>query len=106
MRWRCDLEQDCDSGEDEKGCSDIGNHDRECSDDEYTCKDGRCILVSSSNPSIKALIDKMGIFNRNPGFVMALLIANVVKKKWIVMSNVKLVNSLVHLRTHLHDKGN
>lgn len=48
LRWRCDLEQDCDSGEDEKGCSDIGNHDRECSDDEYTCKDGRCILVSSS----------------------------------------------------------
>lgn len=39
---------DCDSGEDEKGCSDIGNknNNRECTDEEYTCKDGRCIFKS------------------------------------------------------------
>jgi low-density lipoprotein receptor-related protein 4 len=43
LRWRCDSEQDCDSGEDEKDCSDIGPPNRECSDDEYMCKDSRCI---------------------------------------------------------------
>lgn len=37
---------DCDSGEDEKGCTDLGNTNAECSDDEYTCPDGRCILRS------------------------------------------------------------
>jgi len=45
-RWRCDHEQDCDAGEDEKGCGDSGQDGRRsCVADEYTCKDGRCIMV-------------------------------------------------------------
>lgn len=43
-RWRCDLEQDCDSGEDEKGCTNTGTELRTCTSDEYTCQDKRCIL--------------------------------------------------------------
>lgn len=36
-------------GEDEKTCTDIEKADkRTCSDDEYQCKDGRCILVYKS----------------------------------------------------------
>jgi hypothetical protein len=56
LRWKCDQEQDCDSGEDEKECSDIGNTNRECNDDEYTCKDSRCILknwVCDGTPDCK-----------------------------------------------------
>lgn len=45
-RWRCDREQDCDGGEDEKNCGEAGKDGaRTCAPDEYTCKDGRCILV-------------------------------------------------------------
>lgn len=45
-RWRCDLEQDCDSGEDEKNCTNTGNEYRNCTSDEFTCQDKRCILKS------------------------------------------------------------
>lgn len=38
---------DCDSGDDEKSCKiDEKPIKRTCADDEYQCKDGRCILVS------------------------------------------------------------
>lgn len=38
---------DCDSGDDEKSCKiDEKPVKRACADDEYQCKDGRCILVS------------------------------------------------------------
>ena len=45
-QWRCDREQDCDSGEDEKNCEKDNELMRTCAPDEYTCKDGRCIMVS------------------------------------------------------------
>lgn len=62
LRWRCDSEQDCDSGEDEKDCVDIGPLTRECSDDEYTCKDSRCITrnwVCDGQPDCKRGEDEM-----------------------------------------------
>lgn len=38
---------DCDSGDDEKSCKlDEKPVKRACANDEYQCKDGRCILVS------------------------------------------------------------
>lgn len=38
---------DCESGDDEKSCKiDEKPVKRACADDEYQCKDGRCILVS------------------------------------------------------------
>lgn len=46
-QWRCDREQDCDSSEDEKNCEDSIDSGRTCAPDEYTCKDGRCIMVYS-----------------------------------------------------------
>lgn len=45
-KWKCDMEQDCDGGEDEKSCTDQEKAaKRTCATDEYQCKDGRCILV-------------------------------------------------------------
>lgn len=45
-RWKCDGEQDCDGGEDEKECGNVeSNLPRTCGPDEYTCRNGRCILV-------------------------------------------------------------
>lgn len=81
LRWKCDQEQDCDSGEDEKDCSDIGNVNRECSDDEYTCKDSRCILknwVCDGTPDCKRGEDEadcdikcdVGQFKVNDLFIM------------------------------------
>lgn len=46
LQWRCDDKQDCNNGEDEKNCPVDRITGRTCSPDEYTCKDGRCILVS------------------------------------------------------------
>lgn len=39
--------KDCDSGDDEKSCKldDEKPVKRTCADDEFQCKDGRCILV-------------------------------------------------------------
>lgn len=46
-RWKCDREQDCDGGEDENDCGAVNSsHSLSCGNDEFTCKNGRCILVS------------------------------------------------------------
>lgn len=47
-RWKCDKEQDCDGGEDENDCGNMNpEHPLTCGPDEYTCHNGRCILVSN-----------------------------------------------------------
>lgn len=48
-KWKCDFEQDCDGGEDEKSCTDAENkiEKRTCADDEFKCNGGRCILVNN-----------------------------------------------------------
>lgn len=44
---QCEFFLDCDSGDDEKSCKvDEKPVKRTCADDEYQCKDGRCILVN------------------------------------------------------------
>lgn len=43
-RWRCDKQKDCKGGEDEVGC-DV-EYSRTCSPEEFSCNDGRCILVN------------------------------------------------------------
>lgn len=54
IQWKCDMEQDCDSGDDEKSCKlDEKPVKRACADDEYQCKDGRCILVMKMNSLLK-----------------------------------------------------
>lgn len=47
LQWHCDKEQDCDGGEDEKDCDtkDGKEVSQKCNDDEFTCKDKRCISV-------------------------------------------------------------
>lgn len=45
-RWKCDKEQDCEGGEDEHDCGNmIGSTPIKCGPDEFTCHNGRCILV-------------------------------------------------------------
>lgn len=43
-RYRCDKQQDCEENEDETNCD--YSLTNSCSLDEYTCKNGGCILVS------------------------------------------------------------
>lgn len=48
IRWKCDQEQDCDGGEDEHDCGNINFKQQPastCGADEFTCNNGRCILV-------------------------------------------------------------
>lgn len=46
LRWKCDKEQDCDGGEDENECGNMNSAlSATCGSDEFTCNNGRCILV-------------------------------------------------------------
>lgn len=45
-RFKCDKQQDCENNEDEADCD--PSVIRTCSQDEYTCNNGACILVSGN----------------------------------------------------------
>lgn len=45
LDWKCDMQKDCDKGEDEKNCETVDQIKKVCKNDEFKCTDGRCILV-------------------------------------------------------------
>lgn len=64
-RWRCDHDEDCDDGSDEKDCL-----DHVCKADQFKCRSGHCIpakLVCDGNKDCKDVSDELNCPTRFPG---------------------------------------